>query len=150
MDITKFLALWGAILSTIAITWNIFRDANDKGKLKIEAMIGKMVPDHTDKDYLVITITNIGRRPVLVKSRGGMKKKNVKGARGMYIIPHGLPRMLKEGEYHMEFTEDLSIISPELEKIHVWDSTGKEWEVSKKNLKSLFKDVQKINPDKNE
>ena len=95
MDIIKFLALWGAILSTIAITWNIFRDVNDKGKLKIDAMIGKMVPDHTDKDYLVITITNIGRRPVLVKGWGGMKKKNVKGARGMYIIPHGLPRMLR-------------------------------------------------------
>ncbi|HIC91690.1 MAG TPA: hypothetical protein EYP21_06460, partial [Syntrophaceae bacterium] len=25
--------------------------------------IGKMVPDHTDRDYLIITITNIGRRP---------------------------------------------------------------------------------------
>jgi hypothetical protein len=48
------------------------------------------------------------------------------------------------------YAEDLSIISPELEKIHVWDSTGKEWKVSKKSLKSLFKDVQKINPDKNE
>jgi len=75
MDIIKFLALWGAILSTIAITWNIFRDVNDKGKLKIDAMIGKMVPDHTDKDYLVITITNIGRRPVLVKGWGGIKKR---------------------------------------------------------------------------
>ena len=50
----------------------------------------------------------------------------------------------------MEFTEDLSIISSELEKIHVWDSTGKKWKVSKKNLKCLFKDVQKINQDKNE
>jgi hypothetical protein len=149
MDITKFLALLGAILSTIAITWNIFRDVNDKGKLKIDAIIGKIVPDHTDKDYLVITITNIGRRPVLVKSWGGMKKKNVKGARGIFITSRGLPRMLKEGEYHMEFTEDLSIIFPELEKIHVWDSTGKEWKISKKNLKCLFKDVQKINPDKN-
>jgi len=39
MDITKFLALWGAILSTMAITWNIFRDVNDKGKLKIDAIL---------------------------------------------------------------------------------------------------------------
>ena len=94
MNITNFLALWGAIFSTIAMTWNIIRDVNDKGKLKIDAMIGKIVPDHTDKDYLALTITNIGRRHVLVKGWGAMKKKNVKGAHGLYIIPRGLPRML--------------------------------------------------------
>jgi len=67
MDLTKFLAIWGAIVSTIAITWNVLRDIRN-GRLKIEAMVGKMVPDHTDRDYLVITITNIGRCPVLVKA----------------------------------------------------------------------------------
>ena len=144
MDITKFLAVWGAILSTVAITWNIIRDARDKGSLKVEAMIGKMVPDHTDRDYLIITITNIGRRPVLVKGWGGMKKKNVKGARGLFVVPRGLPRMLKEGEYHTEFTDDLSILSPDLEKIYVWDSAGKEWKVSRKNLNRLFEDVKKV------
>jgi len=144
VDVTKFLAIWGAIVSSIAITWNVLRDIRDKGRLKIDAMIGKMVPDHTDRDYLVITITNIGCRPVLVKGWGGMKKKSTKGARGLFIVPRDLPRMLKEGEYHIEFTEDLSILSPELEKIYVWDSTGKEWRVTRKNLKRLFKDVEKV------
>ena len=144
MDVTKLLAIWGAIFSTVAIAWNIVRDVNDRGRLKIDAMIGKMFPDHTDKNYLVITITNIGRRPILVKGWGGMKKKAVKGARGIFIVPQGLPRMLKEGEYHTEFTEDLTILSPELEKIYVWDSTGKYWKVSRKNLRRLFKDVKKV------
>jgi len=144
MNVTEFLAIWGAILSSVAIAWNVFRDVNDRGKLKIDAMIGKMVPDHTDKEYLVVTITNIGRRPVLVKSWGGMekKKKDAKNARGIFIVPQGLPRMLKEGEYHTEFTDDLTILSPELEKICVWDSTGKHWKVSRKNLKRLFKGVK--------
>lgn len=142
MDITKFLAIWGAILSTVAITWNILRDVSDKGKLKIDAMVGKMSPNHTDRIYLIITITNIGRRPLLIKTLGGMKKKSVKGPRGLFIVPRGLPRILKEGEYHIEFA-NLSILSPELEKISVWDSTGKEWKVSRKNLKRLFKDVKK-------
>jgi len=73
-----------------------------------------------------------------------MKKKSVKGARGIFIAPRGLPRMLKEGEYHMEFTVDLSILSPELQKIYVWDSAGKEWKVSRKNLKRLFRDAERV------
>ena len=96
------------------------------------------------KNSLIITITNIGRRPVLVKGWGGEEKKNVKGKRGIFIVPQGLPRMLKEGEYHTEFTEDLTILSLELKKLYVWDSTGKYWKVSRKNLKRLFKGVKKV------
>ena len=138
MELTMFLAVWGAIVSTIALTWNIIRDRLDRGALRVEAMIGRMVPDHTDKDYLVVTITNVGRRPVLVKGWGGMKKRHVKGKRGILIVPRGLPRMLEEGEYHLEFTEDLSMLSSDIQKIYVWDSAGREWKVSRKNLKRLL------------
>ena len=79
MDITKFLALLGAILSTIAITWNIFRDVNDKGKLKIDAMIGKMVPDHTDKDYLVNYYYKYWTSSCTCKKLGRNEKKEREG-----------------------------------------------------------------------
>ena len=148
MNLTQLLAVWGAIVSSVAITWNVFRDIGDKGKLKIDAMIGKMYPDYTDRDYLFITITNIGRRPVMVKGWGGRKKKSIEGKRGLFIIPRGLPCMLKEGEYHTEYSDDLSIISPELEGLHVWDSHGNEWKVSRKNFKRLLKEMEDIDESK--
>lgn len=77
MKLFPFLAVWGAIVSTIALTWNIIRDIRDKGKLKLNAFIGKMFPDPKDKDYLVVTIANVGRRPIFVKHLGGETKRKL-------------------------------------------------------------------------
>lgn len=80
-------------------------------------MIGKLYPDHADKEYLVVTITNIGRRPLLVQQCVAEEKKKVKGKRRLsYFIPYVLPRILREGEYCIERTEDLSILSSNLKK----------------------------------
>lgn len=67
MRTTEILAIYGTIVSTVALMWNIFRDSLDRPKVKLEAMIGQIYPDHTDRDYLFLTITNVGRRPVLIK-----------------------------------------------------------------------------------
>ena len=146
MSSTELLAIIGAIGSAVAITWNFIRTIQDRAKLKVTAWIGKILPDHADQDYLFITIVNIGRRPVLVKGWGGMEKKSVNEKCGLFITPRGLPRMLKEGEYHMEYTHNISkILTPALEKICVWDSVGREWKVSRKNLKRLFEDLKQLN-----
>ena len=145
MSSTELLAIIGAIGSAVAITWNFTRTIQDRANLKVTAWIGKILPDYADRDYLFITIVNIGRRSVLVSGWGGMKKKHVKGKRGFFITSHGLPRMLKEGEDHMEYTPHISeILSHDLEKICVKDSVGREWKVSRKNIKNLFKEVKKL------
>lgn len=87
---------------------------------------------------LFVSITNVGRRPVMVKGWGAIKKNHAPGKRGIFIVPIGLPRMLKEGEYHNEWTPELSFISDDLEKIYVWDSVGREWKISRKNFKYLL------------
>jgi len=137
MDPVSFLAVWGAIVATAAMAWNISRDLGDKGKLKLEAMIGRMYPDHTDRDYLVINITNVGKRPVLVKGLAAMKGKKCEGPRGLWLCPRGLPAMLKEGEFHIEYSHDFGFLDKDVEKIYVWDSTGREWKLPKKILKRL-------------
>lgn len=142
--LTTFLAVWGALLSTVALTWHVIRDFRDKGALKLDAMIGKMYPDHTDRDYLVINITNVGRRPVLVKGLGAMKNKKAPTPRGLLLAPRGLPKMLKEGKYHLEFTHDFRFLADEIEKIYGWDSTGREWRLPSKELKKLKAEATKI------
>ena len=95
--ITELLAILGVCLSTLAIVWNILRDINDKGKLQLKVMIGKLYPDHADKEYLVVTITNIGRRPLLVQQCVAEEKKKVKGKRRLsYFTPSQSTALEKE------------------------------------------------------
>jgi len=143
MNLTPLLALWGSIISTIALTWNVIRGLQDRRKLKVEAYIGYFLPGDTQKKYFYVVMTNIGRRPILVSRYGALlkKKKGEKGNPATLIIARNLPKMLKEGEYHIEFTEDLSLFSRNIKNIFAGDSTGKNWKISKKNFKQLLKDA---------
>lgn len=147
IDLTGFLAVWGAILSTIALVWNLIRGSRDRGRLKLDAMIGKMYPNHTDRNYLVVTLTNVGKRPLLVKGWGVMKGRSAPAPRGVFVSPHGLPRMLNESEYHIEYTPELSILD-EIARIYAWDSSGKEWDLSRKQLRRLREERHKLTPGK--
>jgi len=145
MTVTDLLATWGAIVATAAVVWNILRDRGDRGRLKLDAMIGRMYPDHTDRDYVFLTITNIGRRPVFVKGWGGRQDPDADGHHdGFLTRSPNLPRMLKEGEYVHVFADDLTILGPEIREIHVWDSTGKTWKLSRKALTRLRTEAQDI------
>ena len=107
MSSTELLAIIGAIGSAVAITWNFIKAIQDRAKLKVTAMVGRIIPHHADQDYLIITIINIGRRPVLVTGWGGKMKRSVKGKRVFKIIPHVPFSVFKEGEYRDEYTNDL-------------------------------------------
>ena len=142
--LTTFLAVWGALMSTAAIAWNIARDLGDKGRLKLEGMVGKMYPDHTDRNYLVITITNVGKRPVMVKGVAAKKGRSVKGPRGVWLVPRGLPTMLAQGEYHTEYTHEFGFLSSEVKEIYAWDSTGKKWKLPRSELRQLRKEFGQL------
>ena len=42
-DVTTFLAIWGALLSSFAVGWNVYRDFADKGRLKVDCYVGKHI-----------------------------------------------------------------------------------------------------------
>ncbi len=144
MDLTPILALWGTIVSTIAITWNILRGLEDRKKLKIEANIGTILPGDPNKNYFYVSMTNIGRRPVFVTGWGTdlKKEKEEKGKRAVFIKARNLPKLLKDGEAHMEYIDNLSIFSRKIKNVKIWDSTGKSWKISRKNLKLLLKNAK--------
>jgi hypothetical protein len=155
MRLGDFLATWGAVTATVAIVWNLVRDLKDSGKLRVDAMVGKMHPDPTKRSYLVITITNVGRRPVMLKglytlrrqpwSRDLFKYRLVKYRRfapcGVLLLKEG-PRMLKEGEYHTELVEDFSFLDRQIGAIAAYDSGGKEWWLRGKRLSMAIKDAE--------
>jgi hypothetical protein len=73
---TTFLAIWGAILSTILAFWNIYKDVRDRANLRVEAYLSEWTEkneetDETEFKYEVeITLTNVGRRPIIVTDVG--------------------------------------------------------------------------------
>ncbi len=138
MKSTEFLAIYGTIVSTVALVWNIFRDSLDDPKVKLEAMVGKIYPDHIDRDYLFLTITNVGRRSVLIKGWYALKKKTSPKPHGMMVVTQGLPRLHKKAESHNEYCTDLTILEKELDKLFVSDSAGREWRLPNRRLKRLM------------
>jgi len=50
--------------------------------------------------------------------------------------------MLKGHESHQEFTPDLSVVSPNIKALFVWDSAGKNWYVSNKELRETVEQVR--------
>jgi hypothetical protein len=157
LGVTDILAIWGAALSSIAFGWNLYRDLLDRGKLEVSAQVrrlakgedGKLyslkhdlpVAGASEQLYVVVTAVNAGRRPVMFKGWGGTWYKPVNGKKTFIVVGIDVPKMLKEGEFHSEFTNEIVERIDNLKKLYVWDATGKEWCVPKSGLKKLKVEV---------
>jgi hypothetical protein len=126
--LTMILAIWGAVISTVALLWNILRAYKDKGKIKVSAeftVISKkdllkenpelaniLLQDANSEDALVerfrITLFNIGKRPITVtrlRITNSRKRKHKMGDielssdGGAIEFFKEFPVVLKEGEF---------------------------------------------------
>jgi len=127
--LTQVLAIWGAVVSTIAIIWNIVRDIRNKGRLKLHPWIGTF----DNRGYLGITITNRGRRPISLKCWGIVKE----GEDDYY---EDLNLTLKESQSIDR--DDQSALPLALKSIYVLDSTGKKWKVRRWSIWKLKKQIK--------
>jgi hypothetical protein len=134
---TDILAFYGAVLSSLAITWNIYRDLTERGKLHVHCYLGKIAgpnlpPD--DKDYLVYSVTNTGRKPIQVTHIGGARR-----GKDFIVIPRSLPKMLSPGEYVLEYTSDLSVLDTSLRFLAAWDSLNRVHKVKRSVTRDLVR-----------
>lgn len=136
-NIVTFLAIWGAIGSSIMIGWSLYRDLSDRGELKVHCYIGQVVGGSvsSDIDLLVYNVTNTGKRPIMVTNIGG----RLLGKKEFLITTASLPRMLSPGEYILEYSDDLSYLNKDLLSLWACDSLNKNWKCSRKKLKKLKK-----------
>ena len=122
-NLTKFLAAYGALLASIGFGWNLYRDLRDRAKLKVSATISRLTVDGqgnwlaitsavkapgTKQRFIVMTVVNVGRRPIVWTGWGGKYKKRTNGAQ--FGIPdkrihNHLPKKLQEGDAHSACTE---------------------------------------------
>ena len=106
-----------------------------------------MVPDHTDRDYLFITITNVGKRPILIKS-WCLKRKGDGQKPYLFVVTRGLPRMLPEGEYHMEWTHETQQLTSDVTGMFVVDSAGRRWKVPRKQVRQVISEAKELSDHK--
>ncbi len=160
---TTFLAIWGAILSTIGLAWNFYRDVHDRAKVKVSASLKKFMTGADGRAFavqhnlpvqgpasdvvLLFSFTNIGRRPVMLTTLGGKWHKSRNGKKGFVVITRDLPKMLAEGHYHLEYTNDMDAVGQNVKRLSVWDSTGKEWKLPSGELRKLKRETQDLQAD---
>lgn len=68
------------------------------------------------------------------------------GGAAFIIHPMALPVMLKEGESCSEFTDVLEAAGKNVKELFVYDSTGKNWRLSRRELKKLKKECSTRSP----
>ena len=160
MSLTTILAIYAAIVSSICLGWNLYRELSDRARVNISVSLmriatgadGRQVavaPHLTTENasadvHVVVKMTNAGRRPVLLQGWGGEWKIPENGKDKFVVISQGLPRMLKGHESHQEFTPDLSVVSPNIKALYAWDSSGKNWHVSDKELREAVEQACKL------
>jgi hypothetical protein len=160
-NLTRILAAWGALLGTLGLGWTLYRDLLDRAKLQVSASVRRIgrsadgryyavAPnlnvEAAEKLFVVMTVVNVGRRPVMWRSWGGKYHKRRAAGSGFTIIPQDLPKMLREGEVHHELTEleaDLRPASENVKKLCMWDVSGRSWALSRKQLKQLKEEACK-------
>ncbi|MGD0567034.1 MAG: hypothetical protein ABSA78_01410 [Candidatus Sulfotelmatobacter sp.] len=168
LSVTSLLAFYGAVLSSFVVGWNLYRDLRDKARLRIEMRIRRIAYSPDGKWYqlnpdlrvegasknlfLVVNVTNVGRRPVKWTGWGGNWTTPRNGKDGFWIQPTHIPTMLVEGESSSEFTDDLQAASNDVKRLFIFDATGKNWYLSRHALKNLkvecrkFQSVQAADP----
>jgi hypothetical protein len=158
MSLTTILAIYAAILSSVLLGWSLYRELHDRPRVKISISLRRIetgtdgrqfvVAPHVPTEianaavHVVVKMTNFGRRPVLLQGWGGEWKTTEKGKDKFVVISQGLPRMLKRHESHQEFTPDLSVVSPNIKTLFVFNSSGRNWYVSDKELQKTVEQAR--------
>lgn len=140
-NLTTFLAVWGALLSSVGLGWNLFRDLNNRGRLRVSCYLANLVSEGEGVDpntYLTWCVTNIGKQPIMVTHIGGARKD----CHFMIKTKNILPKMLQPGEYFLECSSELTILKDDLKTLHAIDSLNKYYKAPGKVVKKLKEDFK--------
>lgn len=139
---TGWLALWGAVIGTVSLVWNIRRDVLQRARLKVTITASPVLVNGTPlaHEYLVYTIVNMGHRPVTVIDVGGQVGRGKAAttiAFGYDPLIGTLPKKLNHSETCQIGCAGVEILNDDLAVLWVTDSSGRRWRVSRRNMRAL-------------
>lgn len=148
-----WIAVYGALLSTLAIILNFKIIRRDVGRLAITGMMGKVNTDikgrvlvsdlfEEGKTCLSFKVSYIGRRPIractlVTKEKFFSKSETV-------VFCQNLPITLDEGRDVVEIFFDFSCIENEPCSIYVTDSLGKKHRMKRKVRLALYRSYRHL------
>jgi hypothetical protein len=136
--ITAFLAIWGAVVSTIALAWNIIRDRKDRRDVKVSIAIQKS--PRRDSVKFSFIVTNTGTRPVLIRKAWGLFKKEYQDGEdtkcGELFQESKSPVLNEADSIYIESNVFLEHIQ-KLDSVFLEDSMGNKWDVPKRHLDNI-------------
>ena len=139
MNLTDYLAIYGAVLSSIGFIWHVYKSNKDKAKIVVNANFGFFGSSGgAEGPFFFVKAINKGQRPINLSSVG-IRLDNDEDLINLRTFT--LPKKLEEGSSHSEWfiLEDLK----DKKCLFAWykDETGKLYKSKsiKKKLNNYFR-----------
>jgi hypothetical protein len=140
-----WISLGSLLVSGVALGWNIYRDAIDRGKIRLSCyfgMIGRPGVGVVADNILVWTATNVGRQPIMVSQIGGRRRKKPQHWVVMAAEGDRLPKMLQPGEYYSGWAKDFRGIDSEITDLWVNDTLGRKYRAPSKQVEKVVEQLR--------
>jgi hypothetical protein len=141
---TFALAIYGSILSTVAILWNIYNNLQDRPKIKVTTCFGFTHSGvKLSETMFLIKIVNKGKRSIYLSSFG--LRSGEEDVFPQINHPTGLPCELKGGNSHTELIEVKKLHGRKYDFAWYRDETGKIYKSKsiRKKLEHYFNSEKK-------
>jgi len=156
-EVAIWVAIYGAILSSVALTWNIVSYLTDKPKIVPKYHTGFMDLSGVGADIrnvFSMDFSNPTKHRVVISSAGILFKnnQNLHFIGGNELLPDGFPKVLLQGDSH-SIHRDIDVIKKAIDEegvpAHIWvrDATGKTY---KGSVKNMAKNVEAMYKNKHE
>ena len=139
MKTIEWIAIYAAVVSTIALSWNIINDLNAQADIRLNAEVIQILDlNHSDdsftdkifpldpyKHYCQLRITNVGDRSVVIDEIG-MEESDGEKSRLPFSRPPTFPISLKPSEFAICYCNKELILAID-KKIFIKSTKGKKW-----------------------
>jgi hypothetical protein len=133
-QVTFYVAVYGAILSTLVLVWDIIKYFKDKPNLRVQANHRVLTGPLGSERKIGIDMINQGRRPITIVASGFKLDTDLEENMVTLFDPN-LPRQINDGQHHTTFADPDRIDANKI--LYAWgrDATGKEYRSKKHPLK---------------
>lgn len=156
MTLTTFLAVWGAVVSTLVAIWNIYKDFIKRDQVRVTAGFRILFPQNIE--VLSLTITNLTSHKVKVTHIGGYHDRRYSPPWLDQLVARFVTRskqafLLSFEPYQSQRIPfsidpwDYTIVTykpevlPTIETLMVTTADGREWYCPRRDIEALHADA---------
>jgi len=148
------IGLSGVIIASVSLGWNILNEIRKTPRARVYVMISNIIQPglskQDDRDYLSITVSNVGLRPLRINHIAydsykwwwhPFKKTH------FVILARNIPAYLKDGEEHNEHfpytpQQFKELLDHNIQNFYVIDSAGRNHYLSRRRFINFRKHVK--------